>query len=423
MQPIETSPWKHASLGDLSSIRYGMGQPPEQADDGVPMIRATNVKRGRISGRGLIRIKRSAISKSRDHYLEAGDVLVVRSGAYTGDVALVTKEWAGSVAGYDLVLSPKESLVPAFCVFSLLSDSVQRHFKGQSNRAAQPHLNRQQLESTTIPLPPLPEQKKIAHILSTVQRAMEQQERLLATTAELKKTLLHQLFTQGIRHEPQKQIDIGPVPESWELVKLSDVCLFQTGGTPSKQRPDYWEGNIPWVSPKDMKRPRLADVKDHISQEALEEGSKLAPAGSIFVVVRGMILAKDVPVALAEVPMAINQDMRAIIPGSRLQPAFLLYAMVALKRKLFEKVGRSAHGTMTLMSSEIADFQIPMPDKETQQEIASAIETVEQKHALVRRKHAALTALFRTLLHQLMTAQIRLNRLGNSILDKSKTEI
>lgn len=163
-----------------------------------------------------------------------------------------------------------------------------------------------------------------------------------------------------------------------------------------------------------MKRPRLSDVTDHISETALEDGSSLAPTGAIFVVVRGMILAKDIPVALAEVPMAFNQDMKAIIPGSRIVPSFLLYAMIAFKQNLFRKVGRSAHGTMTLMSSEIAQFSVPLPRWEVQEEIAVTIATVEQKQEQHRRKYAALTDLFRTLLHQLMTAQIRVNDLDLS---------
>jgi type I restriction enzyme S subunit len=160
-----------------------------------------------------------------------------------------------------------------------------------------------------------------------------------------------------------------------------------------------------------MKMPRLNDVTDHISDAALADGSSLASAGSVLVVIRGMILAKDVPVALAEVPMAFNQDMKAIIPGSRILSAFLLYALVAFKRNLFQKVGRSSHGTMTLMSSELAQFLIPLPDRKTQEEIATAIETVERKHEIHRRKQAGLTDLFRTLLHQLMTARIRVHDL------------
>jgi type I restriction enzyme S subunit len=160
-----------------------------------------------------------------------------------------------------------------------------------------------------------------------------------------------------------------------------------------------------------MKVPRLNDVADHISEAGLNDGSSLAPAGSVFVVIRGMILAKDVPVALAEVPMAFNQDVKAIIPGPRIHAAYLLYALMAFKRNLFRKVGRSSHGTMTLMSSELAQFLIPIPDMQMQEQVASAIEAVEYKHETHRRKYASFTDLFRTLLHELMTAQIRVNDL------------
>lgn len=260
---------------------------------------------------------------------------------------------------------------------------------------------------------PLPEQKQIAHILSTVQRAIEEQERIIRTTTELKKALMHKLFTQGLRGELQKETEIGLVPESWEVVRLSDVCRFQSGGTPSKQNPGFWQGTIPWVSPKDLKRPRLSDVEDHISLEALESGSKLAPAGSVLVVVRGMILAKTVPVALAEVPMAINQDMKAIVPGPTLRSDFLLYALEAFRENLFRKVGRSGHGTCTLMGHEVAVFKIPLPDRKTQEEIASAIQNIERKKELHEEKRHQLQDLFRTLLHELMTAKTRVHELEN----------
>ncbi len=309
--------------------------------------------------------------------------------------------------GTKVLLPDKKLYDPKFYYFALLalelpSRGYNRHFKT--------------LKERSLPLPPLPEQKKIAYILSTVQQAIEVQERIIKTTTELKKALMHKLFTEGLRNKPQKQTEIGPVPESWEVVQLSDVCRFQSGGTPSKKNPEFWKGTIPWVSPKDMKRPRLNDVTDHISQEALESGSKLAPAGSVFVVVRGMILAKTVPVALAEVPMAINQDMRAIVPGPKLRSDFLLYALETLRDNLFKKVGRSGHGTATLMSNEISEFKIPLPDLVTQEEIALAIQSLERKKALHEQKHAKLKDLFRTLLHELMTAKIRVDNIALSLL-------
>ena len=337
---------------------------------------------------------------------------VWRVGNYTASRKIGSTEW--------LPLVPRDDVDEEFLYFLMWSEHVMPKAKKMVSGSTP---SRQRVDPRSFyrieaPLPPLPEQRKIASVLGLVQRAIEQQERLIALTTELKKSLMHKLFTEGLLGERQKQTEIGPVPESWDVVKLEDVCEFISGGTPSKQNDRFWVGSIPWVSPKDMKRPRLSDVTDHISETALEDGSALAPAGSVFVVVRGMILAKDVPVALAEVPMAFNQDMKAVVPGLRILPSYLLCAMVAFKKNLFIKVGRSAHGTMTLLSREIERFLIPLPDKRTQGQIAHAIATVEQKNEQHRRKRDSLTDLFRTLLHQLMTAQIRVHDVDLSFLEK-----
>ena len=148
--------WQVVRLGELAAIRYGLGQPPEIDETGIPMIRATNIKAGRIVSQGLLRIRKEAIPSSRDPFLKAGDIIVVRSGAYTGDAALVTAEWEGSIVGYDLVVTSGESLLPQFCVELLLGNNAQRYFRGQRDRSAQPHLNAHQLKATLLPLPPPP---------------------------------------------------------------------------------------------------------------------------------------------------------------------------------------------------------------------------------------------------------------------------
>jgi len=272
-------------------------------------------------------------------------------------------------------------------------------------------LNKGKLDSLEIALPPLPEQKAIAHALATVRRSIEAQEHIIQTATELKQALMHKLFSEGVRGEPQKETEIGLVPESWEVVPLSEVCQFLSGGTPSKQNPEFWQGSIPWVSPKDMKRPRLQDAQDHISQEGLESGSKLAPAGSVLVVVRGMILAKTVPVALAEVPVAINQDMKAIVPGPKLSSDYLLYAVEAFRVNLFKRVGRSGHGTCTLMGHEVAAFKIPFPSLQEQNKIATAAANLDCKTELHQSKYEHLKSAFNTLLHELMTAKTRIHEL------------
>ena len=95
--------------------------------------------------------------------------------------------------------------------------------------ASVPTLDRNSFKTLPILVPPVGEQKKIAHILSTVQRAIEAQERIIQTTSELKKALMHKLFTEGLRNEPQKHTAIGAVPESWKVVELNQLADLKNG--------------------------------------------------------------------------------------------------------------------------------------------------------------------------------------------------
>jgi type I restriction enzyme S subunit len=405
------SDWIVAKLGSVGEVRYGLGQPPEQTDDGVPMIRATNVKRGRISAEGLIRIKREAIPKSRNAFLKAGDIIVVRSGAYTGDVAMITKDWAGSVAGYDLVLSLWEQIDPAFCSFNILGDAVQTYFRSQSARSAQPHLNRHQLESTEIPLPSLPEQQKIAGVLGVVQRAIEQQERLLALTAELKKALLHNLFTEGLRGESQKPTEIGPVPKSWELVPCQDLCEMITVGVVVKPASHYVEKGIPAFRSFNVREDHLVPYDlvyfSETANETTLAKSKLR-SGDVLVVRTGY------PGTSCVVPKEYDGanciDLVIVRPkAGMIRNGFLSRFFNAPAGKSQAVAAKHGLAQQHLNVGAVKRTLVPVPSLEEQDEIDSALATVQRKIALNTAKKETLTALFRTLLQQFMTAQIRVD--------------
>jgi type I restriction enzyme S subunit len=188
--------WEVMELGEKANVRYGLGQPPALEPNGIPMIRATNVKRGKIVREGLIFLSPGAVPNSRDPFLRVGDILVVRSGAYTGDVGLVTKEWEGAVAGYDLIVTPSDTIDSQFLTYYLLSSSIQkRYFVGLKVRSAQPHLNSSQVEETPIPHPPLPEQQKIAEILSAADERLELLRKRKERLEKIKKGLMNDLLT------------------------------------------------------------------------------------------------------------------------------------------------------------------------------------------------------------------------------------
>src|SRR5262249_5912407 len=142
-----------------------------------------------------------------------------------------------------------------------------------------------------------------------------------------------------------------------------------SGGTPSKAHSDYWNGSIPWGSPKDMKVVYLDDTLDHVSDLALKETTlKLIPEGSILIVVRGMILAHTVPVSINEAPVTINQDMKALVPSERLKSDYLLWTLKAAHGYLLSRVSTAAHGTKRMEVEVLADFQIPLPHPDLQDE-------------------------------------------------------
>ena len=158
--------WEIRRIKDIGSIRYGLGEPPEYVDDGLPFVRATDIKRGKICLDDVKKIRPEDVLWSRGPLLILDEILVVRSGAYTGDSAIISKGVAGSIAGYDMVLTARKS-VPAFVAWALLS----RYFlEGQiyleRMRAAQPHLNAEQLGGFVILGPQQDEQETIVDFLN-----------------------------------------------------------------------------------------------------------------------------------------------------------------------------------------------------------------------------------------------------------------
>jgi len=106
---------------------------------------------------------------------------------------------------------------------------------------------------------------------------------------------------------------LGEVPAHWEVKPLKYLVSFSGGGTPSRENLDYWDGNIPWVSPKDMKQERVTDAEEHITEFAIKESStSLQKVGQVLIVVRSGILKHTIPVAINDVPVSLNQDMKAL---------------------------------------------------------------------------------------------------------------
>jgi type I restriction enzyme S subunit len=179
------------------------------------------------------------------------------------------------------------------------------------------------------------------------------------------------------------------LPTGWAWSSLGRIGKTIGGGTPSKSEPSFWRGKIPWVSPKDMKVLLISDAQDHISESALEaSAAKLIPAGALLVVVRGMILAHSFPTALTSAPVAINQDMKAIVPFRQDIAKMLLLLIRGLKPQVLQLVEHSTHGTCKLLTEQLFALPLPIPPLAEQHRIVAK---VDELMALCDRLEAQLT--------------------------------
>jgi type I restriction enzyme S subunit len=191
--------WEMKRLKAIAQIRYGLGQPPRETETGLPLIRATNVDRGRILEKNLVRVDPADVPKSRNAFLKAGEIIVVRSGALTADSAIIPKEYEGAVAGYDMVVTVRRAR-PDFVALALLSSYVQDDQLIIANmRAAQPHLNAEELGTAILLLPPDEEQKQIVETVrdrsSPLDTALTRTEREIGLLREYRTRLVADVVT------------------------------------------------------------------------------------------------------------------------------------------------------------------------------------------------------------------------------------
>jgi len=302
--------------------------------------------------------------------------------------------------GTKVLLPNKKLYDPKFYFFALLalelpSRGYNRHFKI--------------LKERSLPLPSLPEQKKIAHILSTVQRAIEAQEGIIQTTTELKKALMHKLFTEGLRNEPQKQTEIGPIPESWDVVELGALAKVGNGSTPKRANQVYWDGGtIPWLNSTKIHDRFITEANQFVTSQAIKECHlpKVAPNSLLIAITgQGKTLGNS---AITRIKTCINQHLAyAQFHSTKIVPDFVLWFM----QTRYDYLRSIAHGGGSTKGALTCGFlktlSIPVPSTDEQKEIVTVFQTLEDKQNSAASKQSALQDLFRTLLHERMTSKTR----------------
>jgi type I restriction enzyme S subunit len=290
----------------------------------------------------------------------------------------------GSVSLISIVMTPR-GIHPPFTHHLLRSYPFQEEFYryGKGIVADLWSTNVSEMRNILIPHAPITEQEKISafldHETAKIDALIEKQHRLIELLKEKRQAVISQAVTKGLNpNAPMKDSGVewlGEVPAHWDLQPLKYLCTFSGGGTPSKDNLSYWtEGNIPWVSPKDMKSFWISDSQDKITQAAVQGSStNFVDAGALLIVVRSGILQRTIPIAINTVPVTLNQDMKALSFISEMNVEFAANFILGNIPPLLLEWSKEGATVESIEHEYLSSSVFPVPPYEEQCEINAAI--------------------------------------------------
>lgn len=310
--------------------------------------------------------------KSKQYKANTGQFTISRIDARNGAMGLIPPELDGAIVTNDFLLYNinEQRLYPKY--FDYLTSTSQfvneciKASKGTTNRV---RLNPEMFLEIEISFPSLNEQKRIVAIIDRMMKRVNEARRQRVEAAENIKCLASSLYFQIF----------DEIREKFSSKKLSCVTKILGGGTPYKGQPDYWDGDISWVSPKDMKSEYIYDSQDHITQFAISNSSVLLiPSNSVLVVVRSGILARKIPVAINRIPVTINQDMKSLIPNESLMPEYLKWWIKGNEGIILKNVeqGTTVH---RIIWNNMKEMYVPLPPIAIQYDIVAHLDALQEK--------------------------------------------
>lgn len=369
------------------------------------------------------KITEDAVKNSSAKLFPIGTVLMAMYGATVGKTAILKVPATTNQAVCGIIPNPEECN-NEFLRFQLMFK--REDFLKQRYGGAQPNISQTIIKNFEILLPPLPEQRKIAYVLSTVQKAIEQQDKLIRTTTELKKALMQKLFTEGIgwlsgAETRQKQTEIGLVPESWDEITIGDLGKCVTGTTPKTAVEEYWNSNdFDFITPADIGNTKYVYNSAKMMSKAGLKVSRVLPKNSVLCVCIGSSIGK-VGLTFKE-QSASNQQINSIICNDDYNPIYTYYLMVHYAEHWRSHV---TFGPVPILNK--GQFELikiyATRNKDEQLIIANSLETLDNKIEFHQKKKQTLTALFKTLLHELMTGQRRVHEIEFEALNNEVKEM
>ena len=291
---------------------------------------------------------------------------------------------------------------PKYSGYALRAKMIRSQIIPMGQGVVRANIGQQNLRRVLAAVPPKVEQRAIASALSDVDGLLAGLDRLIVKKRDLKQAVMQQLLTGKTR--------LAGFKGKWEVRSLGSLGTWKGGMTPSMQNPGYWEGgNFPWISSGDVKVSRMADSSEHVTSCAVRDGAAVVvPANSIILVTRSGILRKYLPVALTMRPMAINQDIKALIPDETVSPDFLLHALLGCGDEIRASCLKAGTTVESVEFSWLKACIIPVPPPDEQVALAAALSDMDAELAALEARRDKTRVLKQGMMQELLTGRTRL---------------
>lgn len=379
-------------LKDLCSIDItdGTHKTPTYADSGYIFLSSKNVTSGEIDWDNVMYIPEELHKELYQRLAPQKDDILLAKNGTTGVAALVDREEIFDIyVSLALIRPDKNKIIPKYLLYAINSESSKRYFNSHLKGVGVPNLHLTHIRETPISVPDFRTQEEIIKRLDKVSDLIAKRRQQLENLDLLVKVRFVEIFGDPVDN-----------PKQWEMQSLSNVCKdIYGGGTPSKSHPEYFEGSIPWVSPKDMKSNIITDSIDHITEEAVKNSSaKIVPKDAVLMVIRSGILKHTLPVAIAAVELTVNQDMKVFIAGQNITSKFLMYYFKAIEMDVLSGVRG-----VTADNIDFKEFQkrlVIVPPIELQQLFSDFVERTEKTKTNIKESLAKLEMLKKALMQE-----------------------
>jgi type I restriction enzyme, S subunit len=384
--------WNWVTLSEISKLFDCKHYTPTYVVKGIPLIRTNDIKPGLFEFGSTVYISRedyeelTALNKP-----QAQDIVFAREGSF-GVASYIKENREYAIGQRTMVIRADRTKVdPIYLTTFINSPDCQEYLLKFSMGTTVKRVNVADVKELPVIIPPLEEQKRIASIAQKCDRLR----RTRRYTQQLSDGYLRSVFLEMF----------GKCLADYPSTPLGEIVTITGGGTPSRDVPAYFEGNIPWLTSKDMKGNYIFDTQEHITEEAIKKSAtKLVPKNSILLVVKSKVLMHRLPLAITRVELCHGQDIKSIQCSKKVNPYFLVYVLKHNEKQLLIRARGANTEGLTLPMLEA----IPVPDVDisVQEKFAQVVQRFERLCTQQREADRQTEHLFQTVLDRAFRGEL-----------------